>query len=66
MLLVMEILIVHWEMTERLILETLVLTHAMMVLDCKKVVPLGHVRMMAPGVEQSPGVDEVYIDKIFN
>ena len=66
MLLVMEILIVHWEMTEKLILETLALTHVIMVLDCKMVVPLGHVRMMAPGVEQSPGVDEVYIDKIFN
>ena len=60
MLLVMEILIAHWEMMEKLILETLVLTHVMMVMDCKKVVPPGRVRMMVPGVEWSLGVDEVH------
>ena len=59
MLLEMEILIVHWEKMEKLILETLVLTHVMMVLDYKRAVPLGHVRLMVSGVEQSLGVDEV-------
>ena len=33
LLLIMEILIVHWEMMEKLILETLVPSHVMMVMN---------------------------------
>ena len=54
----MEILIVHWEEMEKLILEIHVTSHVMMVL-VQLEVAVGHAQSMDPGVVLSLHVDKV-------
>jgi len=54
----MEILIAHWEIMEKLILETPVLSHVTIIMNWDSV-PVEHAEMMAPGVVMQLLVVEV-------